>query len=73
MDLNIPAERDGLQLIQWLESLPQPPAILLLSGSRIGRLRTRPELAKVAAFIEKGSPASDLIATLKRVCGGGTV
>ena len=69
MDLRLPAESDGVQFIQWLDSLPRPPAIVILTGSRIARLRTRAALKKVAAFLEKGSPTCDLLATLKRVCG----
>ena len=68
MDLAIPAERDGVMLMQALQGLPNKPVIIILTGRRIARLRAQPRFQHVAAFIEKGSPAADLILAVTRAC-----
>lgn len=67
VDIGLPAERDGLQLIGELRATHPDMSVVVLTGSSIERLRDNPELKDVADLLQKGSSCSGLLSSLARI------
>ncbi len=67
VDLRMPTEDVGVTLIRNLKTIHPRIRILVLTGGKKEWFESIPERALVEAVIEKGSPASDLLKSLKSV------
>lgn len=66
VDLRLPDERTGLDLIGDLKSIDARMQIFVLTGANTDRLARNPESALIEEVIPKGLPSSRLIARLKK-------
>ena len=67
VDLGLPTERDGLRLISELKAAYPAVDIVVLTGSSIQRLKSKPELEDVADMVQKGSSSKALLGILSRI------
>jgi DNA-binding NtrC family response regulator len=67
VDLGLPAEQDGLQLIRELKRSFPSVVVVVLTGSNVQRLKSNPELQDVADVIEKGTSCKTLLGSLDRI------
>lgn len=67
VDLGLPSERDGLELIRELQAAHPELSVIVLTGSNVTRVRKKPELQGVADVVEKGGSCGALLNSLKRV------
>lgn len=66
MDLRLPDEQAGLQLVQDLRGMDPQLRIILFTGASHARLASYPELRLVDDIVQKSSGFSLLIEKLKR-------
>lgn len=67
VDLRLPTEQDGLQLIRELKKSFPGVQVVVLTGSNAQKLKSKPELQDVADVIEKGTSCKALLDTLARI------
>lgn len=68
LDLNLPTESEGLNVIRRIQSLERPPKIVILTGRVPNVVKQRPELREVAAIVEKGGPTAELFNVVEVAC-----
>jgi two-component system, OmpR family, response regulator len=68
MDLRMPDEKAGLQLIRELKALDPALKIVVLTGQKSAAFKALPEFLMVEAVFEKGSPTGPLFETIRRLC-----
>lgn len=67
VDLRLPTQDAGLELIRKLKDLDRELYILVLTGSKSVALDSTPERSLIGGVIEKGSPSAGLIQKLKEI------
>jgi DNA-binding NarL/FixJ family response regulator len=66
VDLQLGGE-DGLELIQQLRALPDPPGVVLYTAFAEPSIETAAAAAGAGASVGKGAPIDEVIAAVKRV------
>lgn len=67
MDLRLPTIQSGLRLIRDLRKLDPALKIVVLTG-QAAALEAAPEMAMVAAVLEKGGSSKILLETIRSLC-----
>jgi two-component system response regulator DevR len=68
-----PARADTLALCRRIKARAQPPRVLIYSAYASARLAIAARVVQADGMLGKGVPASELIAAIREIAGGGSV
>jgi len=70
LDLGLP-DADGCEVLHQLRAVPDPPAVVVVTGHAEPKWRKAAEMAGAAGFFVKPAAPEELVSAVRRLCGNG--